>query len=123
MKTLASAAATALVLMMTSAPGATAVTCPRGLQPLGANALAPATSAALAAEDLKSKPLVVAAALASADPDRGPQARRECGAAVWRRTVVVHIRLLAFSHSASLSERVDFVGRFRSGWRVWQIVH
>jgi hypothetical protein len=31
--------------------------------------------------------------------------------------------LRAFLPSASLSERVVFVGRFKNGYRVWQVVH
>ena len=50
-------------------------------------------------------------------------AKAECGARVWRRTVVVYITLRAFLPSASLSERVSFVSRFRTGYRVWQIVY
>lgn len=41
----------------------------------------------------------------------------------WRRTVVVYITLRAFLPSASLSERIDSVGRFRGRYRVWQVVH
>jgi hypothetical protein len=42
---------------------------------------------------------------------------------VWRRTVVVYITRRASGQSASLSESVLFVGRFRDGYRVWQVVH
>src|SRR5438105_5589328 len=41
----------------------------------------PATAAALAAEPARSKPLVARAALATADRERGPQAKFDCGAA------------------------------------------
>jgi hypothetical protein len=50
-------------------------------------------------------------------------AKRECGVRVWRRTIVVYIDLRAFHPSASLSERVSYVSRFRTGYRVWEIVH
>ncbi len=40
-----------------------------------------------------------------------------------RRTVVVYITLRAMLPSASLSQRVSFVSRFRTGWRVWEIAH
>jgi hypothetical protein len=96
---------------------------PRGLLPLQANSVGPAAAAALKHEDPKSKPLVVGAMLPTADQQRGQIARRECGTRVWQRTVVVYIRLRAFLPSASLSERVSFVGRFKSGYRVWQIAH
>ncbi len=96
---------------------------PRGLLPLTGNAIARASTAALRGESARSKPLVVSATLATADRERGLEARYECGRRVWRRTVVVYITLRAFLPSASLAERVDFVGRFRDGYHVWQVVH
>jgi hypothetical protein len=96
---------------------------PRGLLPLQVNSVGPAAAAALKHEDPKSKPLVLSATLATVDQGRGQIAKRECGTRVWQRTVVVYIRLRAFLPSASLSERVSFVGRFKSGYRVWQIAH
>jgi hypothetical protein len=96
---------------------------PRLLLPLTANAIAPASTAALRHESPMEKPLVVSAILATADRERGPAARSECGRRVWQRTVVVYITLRAFASSASISERVDFVGRFRDGYHVWQVVH
>jgi hypothetical protein len=102
---------------------ALALSCPHGLMPLQTNSIGPAAAAALAREDPKTRPLVVSAALASVDRERGPIAKRQCGSTVWGRTVVVYIRLRAFARSASLSERVSFVGRTKSGYRVWQIVH
>ena len=97
--------------------------CARHLLPLTANAIGPAAAAALRRERPSERPRVVSAALATDDRGRGPQAKFECGTRVWRRTVVVYITLRAFLPSASLSERVDFVGRFRGGYRVWQVVH
>ncbi len=107
-----------VVAALAFAPG-----CPRGILPLQPNSIGPAAAAALAREDPKSRPLVVGATIATADQGRGGIARRQCGAVVWQRTVVVYIRLRAFGRSASLSSRVDFVGRFRGGYRVWQVVH
>jgi hypothetical protein len=101
----------------------TVVRDPRGLLPLTGNSISPAAAAALAAERRSARPQVVAASLAIADRQRGPAAKFECGARVWRRTVVVYITLRAFANSASLSERVDFVGRFKDGYHVWQVVH
>jgi len=69
------------------------------------------------------RPQVVSASFAPTDRGRGPEAKFECGARVWRRTVVVYVTLRAFLPSASLSEKVFFVGRFRGGYRVWQVVH
>jgi hypothetical protein len=97
--------------------------CPRGLLPLAPNSIGPAAAVALAKEDPKTRPLVTAAIGAPSDPNRGPIARRQCGQAAWQRTIVVYIRLRAYGRSASLSSRVDFVGRFKGGYRVWQVVH
>lgn len=97
--------------------------CSRHLLPLTANAIGPAAAAALRRERPADRPQVVSAALATDDRGRGAEAKFECGARVWRRTVVVYITLRAFFPSASLSERVDFVGRFKSGYHVWQVVH
>jgi hypothetical protein len=96
---------------------------PRHLLPLTANAIGPASTAAIRSIRPSDRPLVVSAALAPDDRGRGPEAKFECGARVWRRTVVVYVTLRAFLPSASLSERVVFVGRFKSGYRVWQVVH
>jgi hypothetical protein len=96
---------------------------PRGLLPLTSDSIGPSAAAALAAERAAAKPQVVSAILAIADHERGPEARFECGARVWRLTVVVYITLRAFKQSASLSQRVDFVGRFANGYHVWQVVH
>jgi hypothetical protein len=95
----------------------------RHLLPLTANPIGPATAAALRHPRPADRPRVVSAALAPDDRERGPEAKFECGARVWRRTVVVYITLRAYLPSASLSERVVFVGRFRGGYRVWQVVH
>ncbi len=96
---------------------------PRHLLPLTANSIAPALTAALLATRPSVRPRVVEADLATADRGRGPEAKFACGTRVWRRTVVVYITLRALLPSASLSERVDFVGRFKGGYRVWQVVH
>jgi len=95
---------------------------PRGLLPLTANPIGPSARAALRYAK-SGKPQVVAADLATVDHQRGGEARYDCGTRVWRRSVVVHITLRAFLPSASLSEKVFFVGRFKSGYRVWQVVH
>jgi hypothetical protein len=100
-----------------------AVSCPRAALPLTANSISPASAAALAHEKPSSRPQVTAASLAPDDNGRGAIAKTECGARLWRRTVVVYIDLRAFRPSASLSERVSFVARFQAGYRVWQIVH
>ena len=91
--------------------------------PLTANSIAPAAEAAFRREPASARPRVVSADLATDDRGRGSEAKFACGTRVWRRTVVVYITLRAFLPSASLSERVDFVGRFKTGYRVWQVVH
>lgn len=97
---------------------------PRGLLPLiGANPIAPATTAALRHEKPANRPQVVSAVLATMDSQRGPQAKFACGSRVWRRTVVVYVTDRALLPSESLSQHVFFVGRFKSGYRVWQVVH
>jgi hypothetical protein len=122
--TLGLLAATALAVAgaNAAAPSRT-VGCPRAALPLTANSISPASQAAFAHERSSSRPQVTAATLAADDTDRGGIAKTECGARVWRRTVVVYIDLRALHPSASLSERVSFVARFRTGYRVWQIVH
>jgi hypothetical protein len=107
----------------TAAPRSRTVTCPGTALPLTANSIAPASRAALAQEKPSSRPQVTGASFARTDLQRGAMAKAECGNRVWRRTVVVYIDLRAFHPSASLSERVSFVSRFRTGYRVWQIVH
>ena len=100
----------------------TVVRDPRHLLPLTANAISPAANAALRFAR-SGRPEVVRADLAAADRDRGGGARFDCGTRVWRRTVVVYITRQAFENSGSTSENVFFVGRFRAGYRVWQVVH
>jgi hypothetical protein len=95
---------------------------PRGLLPLTANPISPSARAALRYAR-SGTPQVARADLATADHDRGGGARFDCGIRVWRRTVVVYITRRAFRNSPSLSESVFFVGRFGSGYRVWQVVH
>lgn len=96
---------------------------PARLLPLTANAIGPAVRAALRYTRRSTRPLVTGADLATTDHVRGGEAKFDCGTRVWRRTVVVYIRLRAFLPSASLSQNVFFVGRFRQGYRVWQVVH
>lgn len=100
----------------------TVETDPRGLLPLTANPISPSVNAALRYAK-SGKPQVVAADLATGDHQRGSEAKFECGTRVWRRSVVVYITLRALLPSASLSEKVFFVGRFEHGFRVWQVVH
>lgn len=95
----------------------------RRLLPLTANPIAPSVRAALRLTRPSDRPQVTSAELATWDRGRGPEAKNECGARAWRRTVVVYIALRTFLPSASLSEKVFFVGRFTTGYRVWQVVH
>jgi hypothetical protein len=96
---------------------------PAKILPLQTNSIGPATAVPLRRETRASRPLVVSATLAPDDQGRGPEAKFQCGRRVWQRTVVVYIRLRAMLPSESLSQRVDFVGRFPDGYHVWEVVH
>jgi hypothetical protein len=100
-----------------------AVRCPGALMPLGANAIGPAVTAALRGDRAANRPQVTAALLAPSDPQRGVQAKVQCGSNVWRRTVVVYITDRAFLPAQSASQRVVFVGRTPAGYEVWQRIH
>jgi hypothetical protein len=102
---------------------AAGASCPQNLLPLTANSIGPAAAAALAADAAKNRPQVTGATLAIADTQRGAQAKTQCGSRVWERTVVVYITDRALLPSQSASQRVVFVGRTTSGYRVWQRVH
>jgi hypothetical protein len=116
------------------APGAappTQTRCPHRAQPLPPAAVAPASRAALRSQreryaELGTRPLVTRAALAQFDDARGPQARRECGRRVERRTVVVYLDSASAAfrrRNPSLSQGVVFVSRFPGGtYRVWRVV-
>lgn len=96
---------------------------PRGLLPLtDMNPVGPATAAALQFGEKASRPQVRSALFATADHQRGNQARYSCGIRVWQRTIVVYVRERASLPAQSASNRVYFVGRFRSGYHVWQVV-
>lgn len=45
-----------------------------------------------------------------------------CGQTAWRRSLVAFVRL-PHIHSASLSEHTFAVGRLRSGWVLWAMIH
>jgi hypothetical protein len=97
---------------------------PRGLLPLtDDNPIAAATAAALRYAPKTGRPQVQAALFATADHNRGPQARQSCGARVWRRTVVVYVLARAMLPAQSAAQGVYFVGRFADGYHVWQIAH
>jgi hypothetical protein len=97
---------------------------PRGLLPVtGSNPVGAAIAAALRYEKPSFRPQVRGATLAIEDKDRGGQAKFSCGTRVWERTVVVYILDRAMLPAESASQRVYFVGRFKSGYRVWQVVH
>jgi hypothetical protein len=116
----------------TNAAGAAGPNCPQNPQRLPANALAPASRAALHSqrsryEDLGTRPLVTRAALAEFDGARGAGARRDCGRRVQRRTVVVYLESASRSfrrRHPSLSQGVVFVARLPiDRYRVWRVVH
>jgi len=97
--------------------------CPGGLLALGPDAIASAVTAALRADPAGNRPRAAGAWLATSDVRRGPIAKAACGKRVWQRTVVVYITDRAFLPAQSASQRVLFVGRTKSGFRVWQRVH
>jgi hypothetical protein len=124
-------AATATTPQSASAAAAVQADCPRLAQPLPPAAVAPAARAGLRSQreryaELGTRPLVSRAVLAEFDDARGPQARRECGRRVARRTVVVHLESASAAfrrRSPSLSQGVVFVSRFPEGdYRVWRVV-
>ena len=97
---------------------------PRGLLPLtGANPIGASAAAALRYGQKAARPQVRSAMLAIADGQRGRQAKYSCGVRVWQRTVVVYVLDRASLPAESASQRVYFVGRFRDGYHVWQVVH
>jgi hypothetical protein len=104
-------------------PSSKAAGCPDNLLALPANPISPAVTAALLADQARNRPQVTAAAIASHDTTRGPQVKSECGPRVQARTVVVYITDRALLPSESASQRVLFVGRTGSGYRVWQRAH
>ena len=110
-----------------SVVGATSVArCPNPL-PLSARPLerasaqarleAPVLYGAVEAEGVK----VTRSYRATAPGTRSGQVRRECGEQVARRTVVVELLFPRMLPSASLSQGVVFVSRFRAGYRVWRV--
>lgn len=97
---------------------------PRGLLPLtDTNPIGAAIAATLHYERPIDQPQVRSASLAIEDKVRGGQAKYSCGTRVWRRTVVVYLLDRAMLPAESASQRVFFVGRFKNGYRVWQVVH
>ncbi|HEY3921301.1 MAG TPA: hypothetical protein VGL76_04210 [Gaiellaceae bacterium] len=119
--------AAAFALLAASGAGATPAreqsTCPRTLLPLGENAIAPATAAALRSDSAKNNPRITGATLATSDAVRGKQAKTECGTGVWKRTIVVYLVDRAMLPSQSLAQRIVYVGRTSSGYWVWGRVH
>jgi hypothetical protein len=97
---------------------------PCGLLPLtGTSPIGSATDAALRYERKQARPRVQAALFATADQQRGPEAKYSCGTRVWRRTIVVYVLDRASLPSQSASQHAYFVGRFRDGYFIWQVVH
>jgi hypothetical protein len=101
--------------------------CPSRLLPLGPNPIAAAARVALRGEREADKPRVRAASIASTGQNRGRHVKTMCGDSVARRSVTVDIKRRVYNsgpnNSASLSQSVVVVGRFKSGWRVWTRLH
>jgi hypothetical protein len=119
------AAVVALVVALAAfaAGGPGPVRCPGGVLAFTANPVGPAAAVALRADSARNRPLVTGATIAPQDTARGGEAKARCGTRVWQRTVVVHVLDRSLLPSASLSQRVYFVSRFRSGYRIWARVH
>jgi len=96
---------------------------PRKLLQLDPSPLERAMAAGIRFERAKDKPIALGASLAVVDPRKGPGVKRECGARVWNRTVVVYVGLTALSAKQKRSHPILFVGRFPGGYRVWQVVY
>lgn len=112
--------------MLTAPPAsaaAPAAVCPAArLAPLPAGATTLAGLAAMVADPSANEPQLLSALRAPADRERGDEVHRRCGSA-WRRVVVVHIRDRAFLPSASLSERVVWVGLIGGRWTAFHRAH
>ena len=97
--------------------------------PLSAHGTKKAARAALAAAPKLYKELnvkgakVVWSKVASAAGPRGGEVAFQCGKKIQARTIVVELRFPKEMPSASLSEGVLFVSRFKSGYRVWERAH
>ena len=136
---LAAAASLAVALGLSAAPRAAASkgskmtgTCPKQAKAalaLSAHATKKAGKAALAAapkryRDLNVKgAMVVWSKVATAAGPRGEEVAFQCGKTIQARTVVVELRFPKELPSASLSEGVVFVSRFKSGYEVWEVAH
>ncbi len=136
---LAATASLALALALAAAPGAAASkgtektsTCPKQAKaalPLSAHATKKAKQAALAAAPKRYKDLdvkgaeVVWSKLATVAGARGEEVAFQCGKTIQARTIVVELRFPKELPSASLSEGVVFVSRFKSGYQVWEVAH
>jgi hypothetical protein len=112
-----------LVALAAAHPASSSRSCPRSLLPLTANPIAPASRAALAREDPKGRPQVVGAVIAFREPSARGAYVRACGSTVAQRTVIVYVVRRAYLPAQSASQGVHFVGRTRSGYRVWQVAH
>jgi hypothetical protein len=99
-----------------SRPLTTAEVDPRGLLPLTARSIGHATNAALLFLGRAVTPKASTARIATSGHQRELTARFGCGAQVLRRTIVVRVMLCA-----SVPVKVFYVGRFQTGYRVWQV--
>jgi len=97
--------------------------CPRDALALPADAVAAASRVALTTERSDDRPRIIAAGLADHGAPREEMVLASCGRHIWHRTVAVAIDLRRHHPSASLSERVSFVARTRSGYAVFAIGH
>jgi hypothetical protein len=66
---------------------------------------------------------VVWSKVATATGTRGSEVAFQCGKTIQGRTIVVELRFPKELPSASLSEGVVFVSRFKDGYQVWERAH
>jgi hypothetical protein len=135
----AATASLAVALGLSAVPGAAASnggklmsTCPKRAKaalPLSAHVTKKAAQAALVAAPKPYKGLnvkdatIVWSRIATAAGPRGGEVAFQCGKTIHARTIVVELRFPKELPSASLSEGVVFVSRFKSGYQVWEVAH
>ena len=101
--------------------------CPKAIQPLPADGVAKAASAALRAapslyEDPPGKPVLAGAMRADRDEERGPSVKTRCGARRTGRNVIVYVEFPQ-ARGASESSGVLAVARVSGRYRVWFVIH
>ena len=97
--------------------------CPAHPLTLPAEAVARAADQAPTLYEGMGPTVVVRSQRASWGGARGAEVRAQCGATVFRRTVVVDLFFPKMLPSASLSQGTVFVSRLATGYQVWEQAH